>query len=89
MKVYAINYLDTDGCTYSCLLTTKVYAKKEDAETELTRLELIYIKAQENWKRMSNSQYFDWYSSLPDDDRDATKFDESGFRFSIEEIDVL
>jgi muramoyltetrapeptide carboxypeptidase LdcA involved in peptidoglycan recycling len=56
MKVYCLFVTHSDGITYHYDEFLGVYAHKEDAETEMTRLELVALEAKQkthsewNWE---------------------------------------
>lgn len=43
-KVYCVFLTRGDGCTYSCTSLHKIFHNKSDAETEVTRIELLQLE---------------------------------------------
>lgn len=85
MKVYGLWSVDSDGCTYSCDVLHAVYAKKEDAETELTRLELIGLEGDDRLAKMGHPDYYKWYSALSNKEQIAANHKE----LYVKEIEVI
>ena len=68
MKVYGVYCTDSDGCTYSCESLFKLFAKLDDAESELLTIELIQIEANGFLTRNATyEEFIDWQKKLETD----------------------
>jgi len=66
--VYCVMLSRGDGCTWNCDDLHKIYAKHTDAETEVTRIELLQLKRDEILKSRNNT-WEDIYKAFTDEER--------------------
>jgi len=65
MKIYAVMLTEGDGCTYAFEVPLKFFKNKEDAETECTRLQLLWLRNKDerypfdNLKKILSKEDFD------------------------------
>lgn len=62
MKVYCLMFTDSDGCSYSFDVLIDIFASKEKAETEVTRLELIDLELKEFLSEHGSSKLYKTYT---------------------------
>jgi hypothetical protein len=82
-KVYCLNHSISDECTYSFEVLEKIYRSRDDAETELTRIQLIDLELHEWHKANPGGNMY-----LHFDSDKIRYYRESDF-YSIEEVEVL
>ena len=82
-KVYCLNHSISDEYSYSFEVLEKIYRSRDDAETELTRIQLIDLELQE------------WHKANPGEniylhfDSDKIRYYLESDSYSIEEVEVL
>lgn len=89
MIIYGIYFSDSDGCTYSCDILYKAYAKKDDAELEITRVELLALDGQEYYDKEQWDRLHEWRTSLQPDDQIASDMVPNRSDLFIREIEVF
>jgi len=82
-KVYCLNYTVSDECTYSYTLLEKIYRNLSDAETELTRIELIDLELRE-WVKANPGVNVHLHFEY-----DKLRYYKDSSNYSIEEVTVL
>jgi hypothetical protein len=71
--VYCVILSRGDGCTWNCDDLYKIYAKHTDAETEVTRIELLQLKREEILKKRMPWEYID--NAFTDEERELLDCD--------------
>ena len=71
--VYCVMLSRGDGCTWNSDDLHKIYAKQSDAETEVTRIELLQLKSDELLKKRMPWEYI--ANAFTDEERELLDCD--------------